>query len=546
MSNWTIISRASGLALLLGGSALAQGPIEVQSLDALDPLEVSLPDAALGMGLWDGSDLDLAGRALTLLPAASGDGYASPALADLARSVLSSGGYPPAGGRGDAALPVLRADRLLAAGGAYEAYDLLERTPNLNQNEALSRLHAELAFATGNTRSACHTADALLRGREQAYWLRSRAYCLSLDGQDSAAELTAELARNSVADAGYDAMLFAITLEGSAPITLPAVDSGLKLAMARHLDSDAVVAGLDTNGAPGWLRRFIAGHAGPPVQPAQDPAATLEAALGLQGLERTAALEAVLTQGQDRALAATALSRLLDDAVAAHAFTAAGHRYGGEIDTIPLTRETLGDGYRFAMAALLAGNVDTASQWRDALMSGPPRPAVPLDETGKPFDSLDDNPMLDQPALEDAAPAWVPPSPRRMVNLDLAIALVRDRLTGDQTAALLAAHLEAYGPLALADTLAMNRLGASAVEGLRAALLQLPPAPVGPELLAMESAVRANAQAEAATLAVSALAKAGSQPNAETLSRTLAALNVLGLRRAALDLLLERLVARTV
>lgn len=540
MSSWTIIFRASGLALMLGGSALAQGPIEVQSLDALDPLEVGLPDAAFGIALWDGSDLDMAGRVLTLLPDAAGSGYGSPAVAELARSVLSSGGYPPAGARGDQALPVMRADRLLAAGGVFEAYDLLERTPNLNQNEALSRLHAELAFAAGNMRNACHTADALLRGREQAYWLRSRAFCLALDGQDSAAELTAELARNASADDGYDTMLFAITLEGQPPAQIPAIDSGLKLAMAHQLGGDAEMSALNLTGAPGWLRRYVHGRAAPAPVPASDPAAALAAGLALSGLDRTTALEAVLVQGQDRALAAAALSGLLDDAVSAHAFAAAARAYGGEVHTLPVTRETLGDGYRFALTALLSGDVRTASQWRDALMDGPlrPQPTTAFDETGKPIDPFDDAMMAEVP------PAWVPPSPRRMVNLDLAIAIARDRIDSDQTSALLAAHLEAYGPAALADMLALNRLGAGEVAGLRPALLQRAPATVGPEVLAMEAAVRADARAEAAMLAITVLAAA--QPNAETLSRAVAALNQLGLRRAALDLLLERLVARAV
>ncbi|WP_339747613.1 hypothetical protein [uncultured Maricaulis sp.] len=539
MSNWTIIFRASGLALLLGGSALAQAPIEVQSLDALDPLEVGLPDAAMGIALWDGSDLDMASQVLTRLPTADGAGYASPAVAELARSVLSSGGYPPAGGRGDQALPVLRADRLLAAGGVFEAYDLLERTPNLNQNEPLSRLHAELAFASGNTRNACHTANALLRGREQAYWLRSRAFCLALDGQDSAAELTAELARNASDDAGYDTMLFAITLHGESPATMPVIDSGLKLAMAHRLGSDAGVDDLDVTGAPGWLQRFVHGRAAPAPVPASDPATALAAALVLPGLERTAALEAVLVQGVDRELAAAALSGLLDDAVSAHAFAAAARAYGGEVHTLPVTRTTLSDGYRFALAALLSGDVRTASQWRGALMDGPPQPPAPaFDETGKPLDPFLDNPVTEAPS------AWVPPAPRRMVNLDLAIAIARDRLATDQTSALLGAHLEAYGAVALPDMLALNRLGAGEAAGLRLALLQRSAIPVGPEVLAMEAAARANARAEAAILAISALA--ATQPNAETLSRAAAVLDQLGLRRAALNLLLERLVARAV
>ena len=48
MSSWKTISRASLLAALLGGTAAAQNPIEVERLEALDPLEVSLTAGGLG------------------------------------------------------------------------------------------------------------------------------------------------------------------------------------------------------------------------------------------------------------------------------------------------------------------------------------------------------------------------------------------------------------------------------------------------------------------------------------------------------------------
>ena len=98
MSSWTIISRASLAAALLSGAALAQNPIEVERLDALDPLEVGLPGAALSNRLWDGTGAAMAQAVLTRLPGTDGDGYASEALAETARSVLVSGGRPPAGG----------------------------------------------------------------------------------------------------------------------------------------------------------------------------------------------------------------------------------------------------------------------------------------------------------------------------------------------------------------------------------------------------------------------------------------------------------------
>lgn len=244
MSSWKTISRASLVAALLGGTALAQDPIEVERLDALDPMEVGLPGAAMGSRLWEGTSAGMARAVLARLPGADSDGYPSEALAELARSVLVSGGQPPAGGRGDADLAVLRIERLLAAAGIDETFDLLERTPGVSRTPALARWHAELGFATGSEERACRTANALTERRDEPYWLRVRAFCLALDERDAAAELTAELARSSEPDEGFDARLFALTLGMPLEDNAPAADTGLEWAMNRHLPGHDEAAAL--------------------------------------------------------------------------------------------------------------------------------------------------------------------------------------------------------------------------------------------------------------------------------------------------------------
>jgi hypothetical protein len=559
--NSTMIFRASALALLLSGSAAAQQDIEVQRLDALDPMEVGLPDAALGSTLWDGTNAEMARLVLQRLPGAQGDGYGSIALGELARVVLSSGGYPPHGGRGAFDLAVLRVDRLLVAAGAHDGFDLLERTPNLNQSADLSRRHAELAFALADSARACRTADSLLDGREQAYWQRVRAFCFALEGQSAAAELTAELARTGGDDADFDALLYAITLGNGLGETEPVISSGLTLAMARHLDSENLVAGLSTD-APGWLRSLVVGTAPGEMIQMTDPVTMLEAADAETGATRTLMLEAVLAQGLDREAATAALVRLLNDARVSGDFIAAGHFYGREIGTLPITEDTLADGYAIALAALVFGDVSSARQWRHGLVNGPvrlPQPVGPATLGGPdgaaPSALLEKTEMDGQDMPEpEPVPVWVSAPAEQITTLDLLIAVAEDALTGDGKATLIGDWMSQQGPLgnflggdgipAISELMALERLGASMPDDYRRVLLSGSASSTQPELVLMDAAARAGAQAETAMHAIRALHQAGDTPTADTLGRVIAALDAVGLREAARFILVERLVER--
>jgi hypothetical protein len=547
VSSWKTISRASLLAALLGGTALAQDPIEVERLDALDPLEVGLPGASMGQRMWDGTGRDMAQAVLARLPAADGDGYASEALAEAARSVLASGGRPPAGGRGDAALAALRVDRLLAASGASEAFDLLERTPGINRAPALARWHAELGFATGNADRACRTANALTDNRDAPYWLRARAYCLALEGRDAAAELTAELARSAEPDDGFDARLFALTLDTPLGADAAGADSGLEWSMSRRLPGAGDGPGLAED-APAWL--LAAAHDGAERRrPASvdDPMALfVTAEEALEGMERHHALEAVLAQGRDRELAGQALGVLLADTGGGDRFIHVARHHGREIETLPITRATLEHGYEIALAALLVGDVGLAREWRDRLMNGPPRQTPPPGLTVAGPDGLAKPLPMDEAAalVLPPEPEWVPPSPRRMVALDLAIAVAADEMRGGPYEAVQAAWLEGQGEAVLPDMLAMTRLGAPMPAGLRERLLaDETPATAG-GLAALDAAVRAGVRGEAALLAVGVLADPAASGNPDAFSRAIAALDAVGLRDAALSILLERAVKR--
>jgi hypothetical protein len=541
VSSWTIIFRASFIALAFSSSAYAQDSIQVQSLDALDPLEVGLPDTSLPPSLWDGTHAAMAGRVIAALPDAMGDGYQSPFTGELVRAVLSTGGHPPQGGRGDLQLAVLRTDRLLAAAGVHDVYDLLERTPNINQNTEMSYWHAELAFAVGDLPRACRTANALLEGREQAYWLRARAFCLGLNGQGAAAELTAELARSETSDPEFDTLLFALTLGGELDGSIAPISSGLKLAMTRHLVGPGRVVGHIADSAPGWLHRLDLGPVGETLTEGDDPQTLLALAEAESGMARTALLETVLSQGRDREAAALALGQLLDDDADGGDFVEAAVRYGREIQSLPITRTTLQHGYRIALAALIIDDRRLGMRWRNALRDGP----APSRAT---------TPMLSGPGgavkpdgetlMVESVPEWVPPSASEMISLNLAIAVAQDRLRGGEVHALLGAYLEVHGDASLPDILALTRLGASMPRDMRLDLLEAPAATTPSSVFAMEAAARSGAKAEAALLGALSLMPTDTPQSTDTLSRVVKVLDSIDMRGAALGLVLERLVVR--
>jgi hypothetical protein len=546
--NSMMIFRASALALLLGSSAAAQDGIEVQRLDALDPLEVGLPDAGLGSTLWDGTNAEMARIVLAGLPDADGEGYRSIAVGELARIVLSSGGYPPADARGATDLAVMRVDRLLAAAGAHDAYDLLERTPNLNQSRDLSRQHVELAFALGSDDRACRTADSLLDGRDLPAWQRVRAFCFALNGQAAAAELTAELARSGGEDADFDALLYAITLGTDLERDI-SLDSGLELAMARRLGLENLSSSVSAD-SPRWVRRLIMGA--PPALDIEmlSPTEILSAADAETGDARTVLLEAALAQGADREVAAQAMSRLLSDARASGEFIAASQFYGREIHSLPLTDETLAAGYEIALAAVVYGDVATAREWRHGLVNGPVRLPEPVGPTvlGE-ADGLTPSALLERvEPLEVEAPIieaeWVAPPAEQILELDLIIAVASDRMVGIDAVTLLMEWQNLHGAESTAELLAMNRLGASSPAGLRQAVLRAPSGRNSAAVAAMDSAVRAGAQAESALLAIRVLHELDDTAAVDTLARALAALDRADLREAALYILVERLVER--
>ncbi len=498
------IASASAVALVVAGLASAQpSGIAVAELGEVKPLEVSA-GGNLPAPVWSSGDARALRAVLETLPASNDRAWDNSPAAELALSALLTGGEPPEASAGDLAdLAVLRADRVLAAGGARRAYGLLSRTPSINEYADLSALYVETAFAVGETAAACQAANALLENRDTADWLRVRAACLAFDGNIPAAELTAELARAQSADDSFDQLLDALTLGLDLPGDA-AVTSGLELAIAEQIAPQTAIQVADT--APQWLAR-AAERTGPAISLPQTLPEALEAAVGFEGADRRAALGALIQQEVDRAIAAEALAIRLADAAEAGDFMAAARAYGPEVARLPITADTLAHGRVFVLAALGADDVVAARQWRDALIEGPPTPPEPEPiamPEGAPAALT--APDSFKPVDDSVQMPWQAPPAGVMVELDFAAAVASGLIEGDGFAALLAARIEnADGPR-LCQAAALAGLGAPDGGQMRAAMTGLardedaPALQIAPGLLAAAGGALGESQLHAASL----------------------------------------------
>jgi len=538
------------LVALTQGSAWAQSDpeivstpardIEVAELGTVDPFEVGI-QPALPETVWSSGHAGSLEAALARLPEAAGEGWASASAARLAAAALTSRGAPPRGGEADFNLAALRADRLLAASQASQVYELLARTPQVNESDALSRVFAEAAFAVGETTEACRSADALLEGREQAYWLRVRAACLAFDGAIPAAELTSELARAQTPNPDFDQFFDAFVLNRPAPENARP-RTGLELTLMAMAAPGARI--VPAEGAPGWLRK-ASERTGPSITLPQTLPEALEAAVSFEGADRAAALGALIQQDLDREIAAEALAIRLADAAESGTFIEVALAFGPEVSRLPITADTLAHGVRFVLAALVADDVNAATVWRDALMDGPPAPE-PEPVEPQVYDALAPQgltPPAEVKAVVEPEVEWAPPAPGIMVGLDFARGIALDEVRTDGFMALLAARLENATPERLCQSAALVALGADDQGQLQQALSGLTrdetvSAPAfGPLMLAAGTGALGETQVLAARL----LDQHGD--DAETCAASMLALDHAGLRPQALRYVLQRVIA---
>ena len=217
-------------------SPITVAPVGAQALAQLDLFSAGR-QTSFGQDLWKDSSADIARTVIPTL----GSAALSPAAAALGRDLLATASIAPDGAGNDAALAAARASAVLALGDAEGASDILDHTPGVSGNAALSKVAAEAALITGRNDKACAVGDALATDRDGVYWLRLRAFCQALAGKTDIAQLTYTLANQQARDP-YFARLMGAMLAGGADAGQASLRDGLDFALSVQLKLDLAPA----------------------------------------------------------------------------------------------------------------------------------------------------------------------------------------------------------------------------------------------------------------------------------------------------------------
>jgi hypothetical protein len=350
------------VALFLAPPA-AVAQVEVQSLTKLDLFSTGR-DAGFGADLWKGASADIARAVIPTLAIRP----LSPAGTSLARRLLAQAATAPDGAGSDGDLAAARVRALLALGEAPLAENILDHTPNLSENAALSQTAAETALVMGEDQKACGVGDALTADRGGLYWLRLRAYCQALAGKPDQAQLTFTLANQQGKDATLS-RLMTVMINGAGVAGPASLRNGLEYALSRQLKLDLA---------------------------ASMPSASLAIA------DRIAASAPAPLAGPPTTLSEPEVIGSLKAAKTFAAFVVAAKLAQPGVAALVQAKSPMSEPVLEASAALAAGDVDTAQAIRTSLaqsaVTPPPNPLdlAILDAALAAADGKPDAPTLDR------------------------------------------------------------------------------------------------------------------------------------------------------
>ena len=368
----------------------AQAQVQVQPLAPPDLFSVSSGPSDLPPELWQGSSPALARTVIPML----GQAPLSPAAARLAHHVLSAGANGPEGAGDDAGLAAARADVLLQLGDVAAAQAIADQTPDLAQKTAMSQVAAETALIQGQEDKACAIGDALVGGRDGAFWLRLRAYCQVRAGQAPAAQLTFDLAEQQGKDGGYDRLMTGLLAGTDAGA--PVLDNGLDVAVSRKAATGDWTPALATASAPVAIaiardtaasptaRLAAASRAarfGAPVTDAYGAVSPIPADVATAdqpGPAGEAGLVALANTATDFTIKQAAVVALLKRAGDMSEFQALARLAVPAIDQLVAAKAVLDRPTLFAIAAAAAGDASAATAARAEVGQGAAPPS-PLD-----------------------------------------------------------------------------------------------------------------------------------------------------------------------
>ncbi|WP_296819371.1 hypothetical protein [Brevundimonas sp.] len=235
MSGFTRALAVLASAATLGApAALAQTPppgeVTGGAIQGLDLWSAAGRETGLDSDLWRGTSAELAETVLGPLA----DQRLSVAEAALARRILATAGRSPEGA--PPTLAALRSLTLIGLGDLEAAAEIGRRTPRLEVQPAIARTAAESALWLGDDARACALGDTV-QDRADLFWLRLRAYCELVSGNERAAQVSFGLWRESGDEADGFARLLSQALLGEGEGPADASD-GLGWALSRRLELD--------------------------------------------------------------------------------------------------------------------------------------------------------------------------------------------------------------------------------------------------------------------------------------------------------------------
>lgn len=341
-----LLLTSSGLGTIARAQEAGQEEVRVKSLAAPDYFSSPVAETGLPGDLWKDTAPDIM---RDVVPKLAGTKLLSPAFANLARRMLSTGANGPAGVGDNVDMGAARAMALVALGEAKGANAILDRAPGTPGSAPLSMATAEAALITGDDDKACRVQDALTVDRGAAYWLRLRAFCQLKAGQADAAQLTFQLAQNATKDTDY-ARLMGAALGGTAPGAAN-LKNGVNYALSRRLNLDLQSAA-------------AVASASPALKPVLKPASG-----DLAGVAPGADLTA--QEASDLAF--------LRQAKTVPAFVEAAHAAAASIAALAAAGAPLQDPVLMARAAVAAGDVASARTIRGHLVQDSIPGAGPAD-----------------------------------------------------------------------------------------------------------------------------------------------------------------------
>ena len=386
-----LLASAALATTLLASPAAPQGVFE-GGLGEIDPWGagyISRGEGAFPANLWTGS------RAEDLIPLLRRTALGrvdrilmTPAEHDLLRRALLSPAEKP---QGKAEGLLEERIRLLRALGEIEpAIDLMRKSGDEDMRRDAERLTTDMALARGNVASAC--AGAERSATDDPYYLKLRAVCFAMAGDDRGVELAVELAANAGVDDDwlFEAVLTTVVDTPSKP---PArLRDGLSITASLAADlkapSDAMegvephyaLALAQRDELPAKWRLLAAGisaEAG-----LADPNAVRQAFRKLEAdpeYNPGSSLERAMQLLNEPTASAAERARAFSDALRSAAgrperFASVSRVLAPGIERLPKNADVAPRALVFARAALARGDVNGAGRWAGATeFEGGPR-----------------------------------------------------------------------------------------------------------------------------------------------------------------------------